>query len=534
MRKSTISVLSVAILLLSLQSRNVFAQDFHNFVQFYVNPSLINPSLTGTDGKSSLYFSYKKQWAGIEGAPSIANVSFQTAFQNNVSFGLNLHNEQQGLIKTSAMMFTGGYTIPLENEAMVRFGFSLGAAWNKLDINALNFGTISPTDPIQVDLLDNNFQVLGNAGISFHSKSFHIGLALPNIIEPVYLTTDQFSISKVNPFSSTIIHTSYRLYFANDYNVFEPYLVYRLNSGAPSQLEAAGILHLQHKVWLGASYKQDFGISGLGGFKLNNQIGVGYSYTLKNTGLNELNKPSHEIHIALLFGETKKNVPVYSFVDTEKTKRGKNYKAMIARQKQREKELARKHAQDLAKKEEKEKLERERAAAKAAETPVEVAAEPPVTQTPPAETPHHDAGPRMRTNEGMPAMVQEKPLHEEEQEKLARLEIHAENADEHHGEENHPNAERHEFVKRGQHSSEMNFADYVIVGAFSSEANAKRFSDGLLKLGFSSSDYGFISERNLWYVHISESNDINQARADRDKYRKMNMFKDAWLLTVHE
>jgi len=530
LRKSTILIVSITFLF-SLQIRYAFAQDYHNFVQFYFNPSLLNPSLTGVDGKSSLYFSYKKQWAGIEGAPSIGNVNFQSALQNRVNFGLSMNNDQQGLINTSSVMMTGGYTIPLANDNMFRFGFSLGAAWNQININDLNFGSISPSDPIQQDLLDNNFQLLGNAGISFHSKSFNLGIALPNILDPVYLTTDAFGVSKVNPFESIIFHTSYRMYFADDFNVFEPYLVYRLNKLLPSQLEVAGILHLQHKVWIGGSYKQDFGISAMAGFKVNNQLGVGYSYTLKNTGLNELNRPSHEIQIALLFGERKKNIPFYSFVDTEKTKRSKNYKALVARQKQKEKELARKHALDLAKKEEKEKIAKEQAKQAA---PIKETVEQPVVQSTPVQTNQHDAGPRWRSTEKMPDILRNPAQEPGETERLNRLEIHADNATEHHGEEGHANAERHELVKRGEHSSEMDYADYVIVGAFSTEANAKKFSDGLKKLGFSEVDYGFISEKSLWYVHISRSNNINAARTDRDKYRKMNMFKDAWLLTVHQ
>ena len=460
----------------------------------------------------------------------------QSALKNNVNFGINLNNETQGLIKTSAALFTGGYTIELPDNNMFRFGFSLGAAWSQVDINALNFGNISPMDPIQADLLDNSFQLLSNAGASLHIKAFNIGISLPNIIEPIYLTTDAFSVSKVNPFESAIVHTSYRLYFSNNFNVFEPYIVYRLNKSLPSQLEAAGILHLQHKVWIGGSYKQDFGISALGGFKVNNLLAVGYSYTLKNIGLNEMNRPSHEVHIGLLFGERQKRKPFYSFVDTDIDKHPKNYKALLARQKQKEAAEARKHAAELAKKkEEEQKAFEEATKVPVAETPTEPVTTPPAD---PPKQPQHDAGARFKTGE-TPLNLFNKPaataVHDPaEDEVLNRLEVHAENADDHHGEDFHPNAERHEFVKKGGHSSEMNFADYVIVGAFSSEANAKRYSDGLRKLGFEGTDYGFISERNIWYVHISESNDINEARADRDKYRKMNMFKDAWLLTVHE
>ena len=122
----------------------------------------------------------------------------------------------------------------------------------------------------------------------------------------------------------------------------------------------------------------------------------------------------------------------------------------------------------------------------------------------------------------------------QEEEYLKRLEVHAENADELHGEDFHPNAERHEFVKKGVHSSEMDFGNYVIAGAFTSESIAQRYSEGLKKLEFESADYGYASERSVWYVYISKSNDINKSREDRDKYRKMHIFKDAWLLTVQE
>jgi type IX secretion system PorP/SprF family membrane protein len=122
----------------------------------------------------------------------------------------------------------------------------------------------------------------------------------------------------------------------------------------------------------------------------------------------------------------------------------------------------------------------------------------------------------------------------EEQDKIARLSDHKENPTEEHNEEGHPHAERHEFVVRGNHVSEMDLGDYVIVGVFKGEANAKHMSDELKKLGFSEVDYGFLTNKAVWYVHIAGSNDIDEARSKRNKYRKMKMFKDAWLLTVHQ
>jgi hypothetical protein len=121
---------------------------------------------------------------------------------------------------------------------------------------------------------------------------------------------------------------------------------------------------------------------------------------------------------------------------------------------------------------------------------------------------------------------------DDEKERLSRLALHANDPDEHHGETGHPNAERHEFVKRGGHAKELEVSDYVVSGVFKQESNAKHFADGLKKLGFKAS-YGHLTEKAVWYVYLHKSNDINLARSERDRYRKMKIFRDAWLLTVH-
>jgi hypothetical protein len=79
----------------------------------------------------------------------------------------------------------------------------------------------------------------------------------------------------------------------------------------------------------------------------------------------------------------------------------------------------------------------------------------------------------------------------------------------------------------------MEAADYVVTGVFKEEANARQFTQGLKKLGFKA-DYGHLTEKGVWYVHIFDGDDINAARVERDKFRKMKIFRDAWLLTVHQ
>ena len=289
---------------------------------------------------------------------------------------------------------------------------------------------------------------------------------------------------------------------------------------------------------------------------------VRYSYSVKNTGTNQLAAPSHEIHIGLLLGAKLKKIHAYSFVDAAKEKVHKTPQQLAAEKKKAADELAKKKEEEkkkqelAAKKKEEEavasvakaeeqrkanELKKQQEEAKKAEVPKEtvVAKVDPKVELVKKDTvqarPLHNGGPRLKTTTDiLSGQAEIDSIHAAEQAHIDRIDTHAANPMEEHNETHHPNAERHEFVKQGVHHAELEIGDYVIAGVFKMEANAKKYSDGLQKVGFADSDYGYLTQNDLWYVHIAESNDLDMIRQHRDKFRKMKIFREAWLLTVHK
>jgi type IX secretion system PorP/SprF family membrane protein len=538
----------LTLLMIGVLSSNCFGQDISNFTQFFINPYTLNPSYAGVEGRTAVFAGYRKQWTSIEGAPAITNFSLHTPLNNKLSFGLALANDKRGITSVSSGMATIGYTAVIDNTTSLRFGLSAGYGFNSVDFT--NVGNLN--DPALTSLMAKNSFLIGNAGVSFHKKTFHAGVAMPNIFQSVYLSKDAFSITALKPFESIVVNVSNRFYFNNDQNVFEPYLIYRLNGSLPSQLEAAAILHLQHVVWLGASYKQQFGVSGLFGFKIQNQFAFGFSYSIKNAGENQIQAPSYEIQLGYLFPNKKKDVNAYSFVNTHKEKARKKTAAEIAADRKKQQQILdnklaedrKKHDALLAKQKE----------AQLAKNNVVKPENKPVVKTPdtkpvvkPEEKPFVPVvaetkrdttrgGPRMKHQTDLLAnpTTATDPQHLEEQDKLKRLEAHADNpTEEHNSEIEHPHAERHEFVKKGEHHEEMDYGTYVIAGVFRSRPNAENFSKGLNNMSFTS-DFGFLTAKSLWYVYIAGTAEINDAKIERDKYRKLKIFRDSWLLTVHK
>jgi type IX secretion system PorP/SprF family membrane protein len=509
-------------------------------VLFFVNPYSFNPSYAGSEGRPSFYLNYRRQWVNVEGSPKAGNFSFHMPLKKYVSVGAHVANDKRGLFNTTSVLVSGAYTILLGDFKSMRFGISAGGGTTKLDLSQVDENDLE--DPALLN--GGNSFLQGNAGISFHLKSFHGGISLPFLFEPSYISGNA---STFDPLQTLMIHASNRFYFLKNKHVLEPHLIYRHRKDQPSQLEAALTYHMNNLLWLGGSYRQGFGNSAFLGFHFNKVLSIGYAYTFKTASGNDLNSPSHEIQLSLLLGQKRKDIPFYSFVDTDKEKRIQHHKyqsasAVIAQNRQNKPAVKDKPPVN------------ENHQARLPEN----AAQKPVTQT--QKTTPQKTSPVVKPRENKPVVVQKSPVtkppvkaepkklgqmphvhdtlhpaHVEEKEKIARLEVHADDPVAHHGEDPaaHPHAERHEFVKRGAHSEELEIGDFVIAGVFRSKLNAEHFAEGLKQHGFNTADHGHLTEKNLWYVYLAHTDNLDKAKAERDKFRKMKIFRDAWLLTVH-
>lgn len=474
----------------------VSAQDNNDFAQFFVNSATLNPSYTGIDGQSALYLGYRKQWAGVPGGPTLGQASLQGLISKKLAGGLTLSSNKRGLLNSSSVLFTGGYHIMVAEEKMIRFGLSIGSVWNRVDVAGITEPAVA-ADPAIANAMANNFFIQGNFGVSYHSKKFHGGIVLPQLFKPAYYSPEAFSVTDVTPFQSVVVHASNRFYFNRNKNVFEPYVIYRVNQFRPSQFEVATIVHLQNTLWFGASFRQGLGASAMAGVKLNKSATIGYSFT---TGFGDgmISRPSHEFQLAFLLGKRSKNaVGIYSFVNTDIEKKKKTPAQLAAERKAKQEALAKKYEKENVHKEpvktaEPQKVEPKKETPVVVEKPVEQKKEEtPVVVQPPVDT-------------AKAVVVTPEP----------------------------PKPERHEIVQRVRNKNDLPAGTYVIVGAFRGEANARKYARELLDMEYGEAHYGFISARNLWYVYLDYEEDVDQARRVRDQYRLEHNFRDAWILTV--
>lgn len=476
----------IIILIITLSNASIFGQDMPLFTHYYANPYIYNPAYAGIEGRPIVSLTHRQQWVGIEDAPVTSNLTFHMPVIGGFSMGLNVTQDQYGIFSTSGGLLSFAYSVPLGFNQYVTFGLSGGAKYQNIDFSS----GIDLSDPAIINI-DPSTKLDGNAGLAYHIGGFSLGFALQNIFNTSTFPTDSFDPGTLGLIRNYMVTADYMLYFGNDEYIFQPYGSYRSFEGFSSQYEVGGIFHVKHMLWAGGSYRQHFGIIGMLGVKLKSAFSVAYAYEIPTDKAEGINKSSHEIHLNLAFGK--------------KQDRAKNYTTFLASKKPtkpKKKKKAPKVEEPIAED------------TTAVEEPDSTIVEQP---SPSLLDSLNQGGNKIRliiSNEP-PARTDEQIQAEKDSlEAIIPIEL------------------RPALVTtRGGHPFELNEGHYVIVGAFGVAANAIRMNDQLMAQGYDS-DFGYSSDKKLFYVHIIVENSSEGARAKRDELRKISTFSRAWYLLV--
>src|SRR5690606_3739304 len=72
---------------------------------------------------------------------------------------------------------------------------------------------------------------------------------------------------------------------------------------------------------------------------------------------------------------------------------------------------------------------------------------------------------------------------------------------------------------------------YVVVGAFSVKSYAYRFARQIKTKGYTATT-ALNPQKDLYYVYIFSSYNLDEARKVRDEYRAQNLFSDSWIFMM--
>lgn len=312
-----IFVVILIALIISYNTGN--AQNYAVYNSYYINPYLYNPAEAASD-YTTVFVNHRQQWMGIDGSPVLTTANFNTMLDNTRSgVGVKMSSYKRGLLSTTDVALTYAYGVSFSEKSRLYFALSGGAITNNIDITQAD-----PSDPAITNYLANNIQPAANFGVMFKSESgLNFGFALPQLFAPKFNNPTSFEFNTVSPFDNVIVSAYYKKKLQgrmvnrvkkgvrkkvktdDRYAPIEFYLMYKYAKAGNSQAEAMVKLNLSEHLWLGAAYRQSYGMSGSLGLSISKFL-LSYSYEPGNQPEPAFSQGTHEIQLGLRLGSLKK------------------------------------------------------------------------------------------------------------------------------------------------------------------------------------------------------------------------------------
>ena len=284
------------------------AQQRPQYSQYYLNQYLINPAAVGTTDDVQIKTAYRKQWIGIEDAPSTAYVTYSGHLgkelgmkkgihrNQNVThhgYGLQAVNDKIGAFSTTSFYATYAYHFPISKKASISFGASLGLQQfafdnSKLDIVNSSSNQISSYSLIKPD---------GSFGAWLYSGRLYSGFSINQIFNnKLPQGASQSGVNRMHLHYFAV--AGYRFSLSDKLDMI-PSVLFKAVYPAPVSADMNSKLVYKKKAWAGVSYRPNDAISFVIGGLIVEKIEISYAYDAGISKLSSRSVGSHEVILGL-------------------------------------------------------------------------------------------------------------------------------------------------------------------------------------------------------------------------------------------
>lgn len=291
------------LIIFTLSTREIFAQNEALSSMYNFNRLLINPAIAGTGDGISFKVVSRKQWEGIQGAPLTGSLTIDAPVGSEKNgVGVVLLSEKYGVMRNThvgVVLARHFHFAPRgHNSSILSIGLQPALKTYKADYASVN--TID-RDPAFSGTETRTLPNLG-FGVNYAFGKFDIGMSLPSIFN----SNDYTDIGSIPPSYHGFNANQYLHYFAYagySFDITEnvslsPSLMIKQLRGHDVFTDVNAWASIYRKYNIGLSYRINDGIKLMTQLQVVNNLQFGYAYTVGTTTLGQYNSGSHEIFIS--------------------------------------------------------------------------------------------------------------------------------------------------------------------------------------------------------------------------------------------
>jgi len=270
---------------------------------YFQNRYLLNPALAGLDKGLNLNVNYRQQWTEFPGTPKTAAFTADYHASDRVGVGINVQDDQSGLIRSTRAVGSYAYRLPLNDAGdHLSFGVSLGINNSRVDPDKI-VGDMTDQEIAQYNQLKP--YVDGDFGVAYTSSRWLISAGVPNLKSTLFKASDSRYDADLMTFSGII---AYKFGLLNDGNSFtmSPLAGYRMVKGYKDIFDAGfNVTMNNYGLYLQSIYHTDQNISMGIGLDQKTYM-LNFAYNLETSQLSSYTHGAFEFGLKLnLFNQPK-------------------------------------------------------------------------------------------------------------------------------------------------------------------------------------------------------------------------------------
>jgi type IX secretion system PorP/SprF family membrane protein len=317
------SILSICIL--AFISSICTAQQVPMYSQYIMNGFLVNPSLAGRDGYTTINLTVREQWVGLSQAPNTYALSFQTRILRNsyiskstpvkkkvvrptkggqIGAGGYIFNDNNGIMRRTGFQAAYAYHIPLgevDNEYTkdLSFGLALTAYQYAVNIDGLIY--YDHDDPYLNGYDRSVFIPDFNFGASFTTSKYFVGFSMTNLLRGSVIFANSGN-NKNSELGHYYLTGGYKIPLSA-YWLLEPSAFLKSSDMffKSLQMDLTSRIYYRNDYWAGISWRTNDAIILLLGLKYD-RFYFAYAFDFTLTDIRKQSFGTHEFTLAVKFG----------------------------------------------------------------------------------------------------------------------------------------------------------------------------------------------------------------------------------------
>jgi hypothetical protein len=268
------------------------AQQDPHYTQYMYNMNVINPAYAGSKENLSIGMLYRKQWVGIEDAPTTATLSGHTPVGKNVGMGLSVIKDNIGPVEENNIYGDFSYTLNLGGEHKLAFGIKAGLTLHKVGLYSDIYSTLpDPNDPAFSQDTNNSYFNLGT-GFFYYTNKYYLALSVPNMMKSKHLDFNG------REFGSEVSHyflTGGYVFDVTENIKFKPFFMVKSAFEAPASIDLSTNFLFNQKFEAGVTYRLQDSFGAMFNYAISPNVKLGYAYDHIVSDLNVTTPSSHEL-----------------------------------------------------------------------------------------------------------------------------------------------------------------------------------------------------------------------------------------------